>query len=152
MMLCWLLKSMLERCHFGKRDITPTTGVLVYLMSFKKGGFQKDSLRLDYVFMAFSLVYPNFLSNGIDLSRVNKLLLLWWLNWFFYLDWNIRLNFSFGFWLHCRHITIAKEELFIDRYFSIKKFGSFAKKTNIGLRLMGHLDLWSNKRRPRIYF
>ena len=54
----------------------------------------------------------------------------------------------FGSLCFCRHI--AKEVFFIDRFFRIKKFDFFTKKTNIGSRLIGHLDLWNDKRRPAI--
>ena len=41
----------------------------------------------------------------------------------------------------CRNI--AKDKFMIDRFFTIKKFDFFTKNTNIGLRLIRHLDLWT---------
>ena len=56
----------------------------------------------------------------------------------------MKIYFLLGFFVtlcFCHHI--AKEEFFIDRFFRIKKI-------NIGLRLIGHLDLWNDKRRLTI--
>ena len=41
----------------------------------------------------------------------------------------------------CRNID--KDKFMIDRFFTIKKFDFFTKNTNIGLRLIRHLDLWT---------
>ena len=63
----------------------------------------------------------------------------------------MKIYFLLGFLVtlcFCRHI--AKEEIFIDRFFRIKKFYLSTKKTNIGLRLIAQLDLWNDKRRLTI--
>ena len=64
----------------------------------------------------------------------------------------MKIYFLLGFLVSlyfCRHI--AKEEFFIDRFFDIKMFDFFLKKTNIVLRLIGYLDLWNDKRKPTTY-
>ena len=63
----------------------------------------------------------------------------------------MKIYFLLGFFVtlcFCHHI--AKEEFFIDRFFRFKKFDLSTKKINIGLRLIGHLDLWNDKRRLTI--
>ena len=39
--------------------------------------------------------------------------------------------------------NIDKYRFILDKFFIIKNFGSFTEKANIGLRLVGHTDLWS---------
>ena len=41
----------------------------------------------------------------------------------------------------CRNI--AKDKFIKDKFFAIRKFDYFTKKNNIGLRLIGHLDWWT---------
>ena len=41
----------------------------------------------------------------------------------------------------CRNI--AKNNFIVDKFLTIKKLDFFTKKNNIGLRLIGHLDLWT---------
>ena len=39
--------------------------------------------------------------------------------------------------------NIDKDRFIFDNFFTIKKFNISTKKNNIGLRLIGHLDLWN---------
>ena len=48
----------------------------------------------------------------------------------------------------CRNI--AKDKFIIDKFFNIKKFDYFTKKTNIGLRWIGHLDLWTENDKTEV--
>ena len=48
----------------------------------------------------------------------------------------------------CRNI--AKDNFIIDKFFTIKKFDIFTQKNNIGLRLLGHLDLWTENDKTKI--
>ena len=43
----------------------------------------------------------------------------------------------------CISRNIGKDRFTLDKFFTIKKFDFSTKKNNIGLRLIGHLDLWS---------
>ena len=62
----------------------------------------------------------------------------------------MKIYFLLGFLVTlCFCCHVAKEKFSID-IFSHQKFDFFSKKTNIGLRLIGHLDLWNDKRRLTI--
>ena len=43
----------------------------------------------------------------------------------------------------CFSRNIDKDRFIFDKFFTIKKFNFSTKKTNIGLGLTGHLDLWN---------
>ena len=48
----------------------------------------------------------------------------------------------------CRNI--AKDKFIIDKFFTIKKFDFFTKNTNIGLRLIGRVDLWTENDKTEV--
>ena len=48
----------------------------------------------------------------------------------------------------CRNI--AKDKFIINKFFTIKKFDFFTKNTNIGLRLIGHADLWTENGKTKV--
>ena len=43
----------------------------------------------------------------------------------------------------CSSRNINKDRFIFDKFFTIKKFDFSIKKNNIGLGLIGHLDLWN---------
>ena len=43
----------------------------------------------------------------------------------------------------CFSQNIGKDRFVLDKFFTIKNFDFLTKKSNIGLRLVGHIDLWS---------
>ena len=48
----------------------------------------------------------------------------------------------------CRNI--AQDKFIIDKFFTIKKFEFFTKNTNTGLRLIGHVDLWTENDKTEV--
>ena len=45
----------------------------------------------------------------------------------------------------CFCCNIAKDKFTIDKFLTVKKLDPFTKRTNIDLRLIGHLNLWITK-------
>ena len=59
----------------------------------------------------------------------------------------VKIYFLIGFLVTlsslCSCHNIAKDNFIVDKFLTIKKLDFFMKKINIGLRLIGHLDLWT---------
>ena len=57
-----------------------------------------------------------------------------------------KMYFLIGFFYSlCFCRNIAKYKFMIDKFLTVKKLDPFTKRTNIGVRLIGHLDLWIAK-------
>ena len=57
-----------------------------------------------------------------------------------------KMYFLIGFlYSLCFCHNIAKDKFKIDKFLTVKKLYPFTKRTSIGLRLIGHLDLWVTK-------
>ena len=50
----------------------------------------------------------------------------------------------------CFSRNIGKDRFILDKFFTIKNFDFFTKKSNIGLRLVGHIDLWSKNDKSEV--
>ena len=50
----------------------------------------------------------------------------------------------------CISCNIDKDRFILDKFFTIKNFNFFTKKSNNGLRLVGHIDLWSENGKSEV--
>ena len=50
----------------------------------------------------------------------------------------------------CFSRNIGKDSFILDKFFTIKNFDFYTKKSNIGLRLVGHIDLWSKNDKSKV--
>ena len=48
----------------------------------------------------------------------------------------------------CFSRNIGKDSFILDKFFTIKNF--YTKKSNIGLRLVGHIDWWSKNDKSKV--
>ena len=69
-----VIKEHVGEILFRNKKLNPNYWCTCLPYKLQKGGYHKDSLRVDYIIL-MPLSSKCFLSNGMDLSRENKLLL-----------------------------------------------------------------------------
>ena len=50
----------------------------------------------------------------------------------------------------CFSCNTGKDSFILDKFFTIKSFDLYTKKFNIGLRLAGHINLWSKNDKSKV--
>ena len=53
------------------------------------------------------------------------------------------MGFLFMLFLLCFSRNVRKDNFILDKFLTMKNFDFHTKKSNIGIRLVGHIDLWS---------
>ena len=66
----------------------------------------------------------------------------------------MRIYFMMGFLLMllslCFSRNIGKNRFILENFFTIRNFDFYTKKSNIGLRLVGHIGLWSKNGKSEV--